>query len=199
VLTLPNSFVGFNGPASYGLGLVADGLSRSIWPTALGLFVGLVSLSFHKYLNGALDTFDCEMKCTSLDLANQLARYRGRWIVGPPTKPVCSGPIFGANPPVELRLGPRLSFGSMVFTGAAIFMAWSLQVLRYFEHDYLPFDSAPWAACKYLLLVFVVSCIPAYVVSVRILHRGLRTTTVLAAASCLVWCSFELILGVHLL
>jgi hypothetical protein len=199
VLTLPNSFGPVPGEKSMGLALLADGLSRSIWPTALGLLVGLISLSFHKYLNTALEAFDCEMKCTSLDFINQLTKYRGRWIVGSPMKPVRSGPVFAAEPPGELTLNLRLSSGSMVFTSAAVFMAWSLQVLRYFEHDYLPLASAPWAACKYVFFVFGVSCIPASVVTVRILRRGPGATAVLAAASCLAWCSAELILGVHLL
>jgi hypothetical protein len=197
VLTIPNSFVAFNGPASLGLALCADGLSRSIWPMALGLLVGLISLSFHIYLNGALDTFDCEMKCTCLDLVNQLARYRGRWIAGPPMKPVGSGPIFGAEP-AKLAQEHELSFGSMLFTGAAIFLAWCLQVFRYFEHDYLPLASAPWAACKYVLFVFGVSCTFAYVVWVKLLRRGLGALAIPAAASCLVWCLAELVLRVHL-
>jgi biopolymer transport protein ExbB/TolQ len=83
VLTIPNSFVGFDGSASLGLALCADGLSRSIWPTALGLLVVLISLAFYKYLNATLEAFDREMKCASLDFVNQLTRYRGRWIVGP--------------------------------------------------------------------------------------------------------------------
>ena len=103
------------------------------------------------------------------------------------------GSIFGAKPPVEFTLDLRLSFGSMLFTGAAVFLAWGLQVLR--EHDYLPLASAHSAACKYVLFVYGVSCIPAYVVAVRILRRWLGATAVLAAASCLVWCSVELILS----
>jgi biopolymer transport protein ExbB len=98
VLTIPNSFKGFDGPKSLGLAIVTAGLSISMWPTALGLLVGLTSLSFHKYLVCALDTFDGEMKCTSLDLVNQLVRHRGPWTVGPPMKHVGSGPIFGAEP-----------------------------------------------------------------------------------------------------
>jgi len=88
VLTIPNSFVGFDGPRTLGLALCADGLSRSIWPTALGLLVGLLSLSFYKYLNTTLQTFDREMKCASLDLVNQLARHHGRWTAGPPMRPM---------------------------------------------------------------------------------------------------------------
>lgn len=197
VLTLPNSFGPVPGERSLGLALCAAGLSRSIWPTALGLLVGLLSLSFYKYLNTTLQTFDREMKCASLDLVNQLTRHHGRWTAGPPMKPARSGPIFGAEPVAELTLDLRLSLGSMLFTGAAVFIAWGLQVLRYFEHDYLPLASAPWAACKYVLFVFGVSCIPAYVVAGRILRRGLGVTAVLVAASCLVWCSVQLILSVQ--
>jgi len=199
VLTLPNSFGPVPGERSMGLALCAAGLSRSIWPTALGLSIGLISLSFYKYLNTILETFDREMKCASLGFVNQLTRHRGRWMVGPPMKPVRSGPIFGAEPVAELTRDSRLSFGSILFTGAAVFLAWSLQALRYFEHDYLPLASAPWVACKYVLFVFGVSCIPAYVVSARIFRRGPGSTAVLAATSCLVWCSVELILGGHLL
>jgi biopolymer transport protein ExbB/TolQ len=82
VLTLPNSFGAVPGDTGLGLALCAAGLSRSMLPTGLGLLIGLVSLWFSKYLNNALEAFDREMKCTSLDLANRIARHRGRWIVG---------------------------------------------------------------------------------------------------------------------
>jgi MotA/TolQ/ExbB proton channel family len=106
VLTLPNSFGPVPGEKSLGLALCAAGLSRSILPTALGLLIGLVSLSFSKYLNATLEAFDREMECTSLDLLNQITRYRGRWIVGSPTKPAQIGPIFGTEPLAGLTRDP---------------------------------------------------------------------------------------------
>jgi hypothetical protein len=93
VLTLPNSFGAVPGDRGRCLNLCAAGLSRSMLPSALGLLVGLVSLSFSKYLNTTLEAFDRELKCTSLDLVNQITRFRGRWIVGPPMKPVHTGPV----------------------------------------------------------------------------------------------------------
>jgi|ERR1035437_2309294 hypothetical protein len=111
--------------------------------------------------------------------------------------PVLGCPIFGASPLAELEQGVWCR--SLLQMAATLIAAWFLEAVRYFEHDYLTLASAPCAAFKYVLLVFGVSCIPAHVVSVKILRRGLRDTAVMAAASCLVWCSVELILGVHLL
>ncbi len=54
------------------------GLSESLWPTAFGLLVGLVSLWFYEYLTGRLRTFDLEMETASLELVNLLSRLRGQ-------------------------------------------------------------------------------------------------------------------------
>ena len=61
------------------------------WPTGLGLLVGLVSLWCYRYLTGRLSTIDLEMENASLDLLNQLSRFRGRFAIGPSR----DGPMFG--------------------------------------------------------------------------------------------------------
>jgi hypothetical protein len=198
VLAIPDSFVGCGGEKSACMAAMVIRLSRSIWPTAFGLLIGLISAWGKRYLTGNLEALDHAMEGAALDLVNQLSRYRGRWTFGPNTQPVLGRPIFGARPLAESKLEQGVWCRSVLRTAATLIAAWFLQAVRYFEHDHFTLASAPWAACKYVLLVFGVSCIPAYVVSVRILRRS-GSTAVLAAASCLVWCLAELILGVDLL
>lgn len=79
VLGIPNSFVGCGNEKSTCMAAMADRLSGSIWPTALGLLVGLTSLWCYRWLTGSLETFDRDMESASTDLVSQLARYRGQW------------------------------------------------------------------------------------------------------------------------
>jgi biopolymer transport protein ExbB/TolQ len=78
VLAIPNSFVGCSGEKSTCMAAVVVRLSRSIWPTAFGLLIGLMSAWGNRYLTGNLEVFDREMEGAALELANQLSRYRGR-------------------------------------------------------------------------------------------------------------------------
>jgi biopolymer transport protein ExbB len=48
-------------------------LTQSMVPTALGLVVALLAFCGYKYLLARLEGFDFEMKCTSLQLINDLA------------------------------------------------------------------------------------------------------------------------------
>ena len=198
VLGIANSFVGgsFN-PPSIGLAIVADRLSGSMWPTAFGLLVGLTSLWSYRYLTSRLETFDREMEIASLELINQLARYRGRWKLAPTKEPAGGPYIFGATSLGEVRQDQMCWYRPVLLTGAALVVGWCLQVVRYFEHDYLPLESALWAACKYVLLLFGVSCIPAYVLWAKVLFRRRVGLADLASALCLCWCVAELALGVH--
>ena len=197
LLGIANSSVGFSGSASRGLEIFADRLSGSIWPTALGLLVGLTSQWCYRYLTGTLEAFDGEMRGASLELVNQLARYRGRWTIGPAIKRVSGLPMFGEESLAELRQDQRFWYRSMILTGAALLVAWCVQVVRYFEHDYLPLDSAIWPACKYVLLAFGISCLPAHALWVKVLHRKRGGLAVLAAAFCLCWCVAELVFRMH--
>lgn len=198
LLGIANSFVGFDGPKDMGLAILAGRLSGSMWTAASGILVGLTSLWGYRYLTGSLEDFEREMESASFDLINQLARYRGRWKLGPTIEPAGGPYMFGAKSPGQMRQDQRFWYRSIFLTGAALVVGWCLQVVRYFEHDYLPLGSAPWAACKYVLFVFGVSCIPAYVLWVKVLCRRRVGFADLASALCLCWSVAELVLGVHL-
>ena len=66
--------IGGDTPSST-LGHVAERLSNALEPAAFGLFVGIIALTFHRYLRGSLGTFDREMDEASSALAADLARY----------------------------------------------------------------------------------------------------------------------------
>jgi len=88
VITIPTAFVGCAGERWACQAAMIQGLSASIWPTALGLLVGLISLWFYRYLAERLNAFKREMESATLDLVNQLARRRGRWTLAPTVVPV---------------------------------------------------------------------------------------------------------------
>jgi biopolymer transport protein ExbB/TolQ len=78
VLAIPNSFVGCGGEKSTCMAALVNRLSMSIWPTAFGLLIGLMSAWGNRHLTGSVEVFDREMKGAALDLANRLSRHRGR-------------------------------------------------------------------------------------------------------------------------
>jgi biopolymer transport protein ExbB/TolQ len=88
VMGIPTSFVGCNGEKSACMAAVAERLSGSIWPTAMGLLVGLTSLWCYRYLADRLEDFDLEMENASLDLVNRLIVYGRRLNPGPAIKGV---------------------------------------------------------------------------------------------------------------
>jgi len=57
---------------------ICQRLSESMWPTELGLLVGLIALWSYEYLAGQLSALDQEMESASLELLNQLGRFRCR-------------------------------------------------------------------------------------------------------------------------
>jgi biopolymer transport protein ExbB/TolQ len=73
-----DTFLGFDGPRSTGLALVAEGISRACVPAAFGIVVGLQSLWAYRYLRNRLTDFDREMANASLSLVNQLALHLDR-------------------------------------------------------------------------------------------------------------------------
>ncbi len=76
------SFVSCGSQKSVCMAAMVDRLSNSIARNALGLFVGILSLWFYRYLRGKLEDLDVEMKNAALELANELSgllrrRYGG--------------------------------------------------------------------------------------------------------------------------
>lgn len=78
VVGINASFIGCGGEKSACMAVFAERLSWSIWPTALGLGVGLSSLWFYRCLAGRLKTFDREMSNAKLELTNQLSLHVGQ-------------------------------------------------------------------------------------------------------------------------
>ena len=102
IVGIVGSFKGCGCEASAHLAALNESLSESIWPTALGLLVGLISLWCYRYLAGRLETIDHEMDNGSLALLNQLTRYSGRFIQGPAIDRISANPMFGETSFAEL-------------------------------------------------------------------------------------------------
>jgi biopolymer transport protein ExbB/TolQ len=77
---------------------ICQRLSESMWPTALGLLVGLIALWSYEYLAGELSALDREMRNASLELLNQLSRFQGRFAFSPGPIPSIESPMFGEKP-----------------------------------------------------------------------------------------------------
>jgi hypothetical protein len=163
---------------------VARELSESLWPTALGLAVGLISLWFYQYLAGRLRTFDLDMENASIDLLNQLSRFPGRFAIAP----AVDGPMFGEKPPDELTRDDKFQRRCMFLAGSALLAAWLALVLR--SGDFVPWVHLP--------LMFVVSCLAAYPMWVKLLRRRPGGLIALASVICLCWSVAELVLGTRL-
>ena len=73
VIGIVGSFPGCDGPRSFCMAVVPDGLADALARAALGLGVGIMSLCFYRYLLGQLENFDIEMQNMALELANAAA------------------------------------------------------------------------------------------------------------------------------
>ena len=72
---IANSFPGCGGERSACMGAVADLLSKSMMPTALGLAVAITASWGHKYLSARMADFDIEMRNAVRDLPDYLSTY----------------------------------------------------------------------------------------------------------------------------
>jgi biopolymer transport protein ExbB/TolQ len=70
------SFGGVCGERTAAMAAIADHISQAFVPIALSLFVAIPAQCCYGYLKSRVETFDMEMANASLDLINQLARYR---------------------------------------------------------------------------------------------------------------------------
>jgi hypothetical protein len=184
ILGIVNSFHGISGDRASGMAAAFEGLSESLWPTAFGLAVGLMSLWFYRYLSGRLRTFNLEMENASLDLLNQLSRLPARFAIAP----AIDGPMFGEVSPAELKRDDNFERRCRFLAGSALVLAWRAQVV-------LAQELLPWV---HLPLMFVVSCLVAYPLWVKLLHRRPGGLMALASVICLGWSVAELALGKHL-
>jgi len=196
VLTFSDAFPGIAGQRESVPTYMFDHLATSMSFTAFGLLVGLMSLWFYRYLTGRLSTFDLEMENASLDLLNQLSRFRGRFTIGHVIE--SHRPMFGEKTLDEVRKEGKFERRCMVLAGTALVLAWLAQAWRYLAVDFVSLSSAVLAACIYLPIVFVISCLPMYLVWSKLLRRRPGGLVALGSILCLCWSVAELVLGVHL-
>ena len=105
IVGIVDSFTGFHGQSRRA---ILWNISQSMWPTAFGLAVGIVALWCYRYLEGRLQILDHEMEGASLELLNQLSRFRGRFSAEPSAKALSDGPMFGERPLAELSRDEKL-------------------------------------------------------------------------------------------
>jgi hypothetical protein len=79
---------------------------------------------------------------------------------------------------------------------ALLVAAWCMQMVRYFDYDFLPLYSAIAAACLAVLITFGSSWLLAYAVWVGLLHRKSARLVSAAAALSLSWCAAGLLFPV---
>jgi hypothetical protein len=200
VLTFPNAFgPPINGTGGRGLTLafIFDHLATSMWFTAFGLLVGLMSLWFYKYLTSRLLTFDLEMENASLELLNQLSRFPGRFTIGPAITRR-DRTMFGEKSSDELRRDERFWRHCMFLAGTALVLSWFAQASRCFFFDALPWFPAALAPWIHLPICLAISYLPAYPVWVKLLRRRPGGLVALASVFCLCWSVAELVWGRHL-
>jgi hypothetical protein len=194
VLGIGNSFRGLGTSQTTAMAYLCKNLSESLWPTAFGLLVGLVSLWFYKYLAARLCTFDLEMENASLELLNQLSRLPGRFAITPGV----NSRMFGEEPLDKVRRDEKFLRRCTFLAGTALVLAWFAQALLYFGHDALPMSSAVLTASVFVPIAFGIACFPAYPVWVKLLRRRPGGLVALASIFCLCWSAAELALGWHL-
>jgi MotA/TolQ/ExbB proton channel family len=183
VLGIFNSFRGTTGPRVTIMAAIAGQLSESLWFTAFGLAVGLMSLWFYRYLTEKLRTIDLEMENASLDLLNQLSRIPGRFAIAP----AVGGPMFGEESPDELKRDEKFQLRSRYVAAAALVLASCIQAWLSWSISWI-----------YIPLTFGLSCLPAYPLWVKLLRRKPGGLIALASVICLFWSVAELVLGRHL-
>ena len=71
-LGIVESFRGFVGDKATFMAVTFDGLSEAVFYAALGLFIGIMSLWFCRYLRSELRQLEVEMSNVTLELVNTL-------------------------------------------------------------------------------------------------------------------------------
>lgn len=72
------SFVGCGGERSICMAAFVDRLANAITRCLPGLFVGILALTYHRYLTTQLRRLEVDLRAGSLDLLNQLSRIQPR-------------------------------------------------------------------------------------------------------------------------
>ena len=78
ILGIANSFSGCGVSKAHCMAAMAERLSVSLVPTALGLLVAIPALWCYKYLSSEVEAFDLEIENASVALVNYLIIHLGR-------------------------------------------------------------------------------------------------------------------------
>jgi hypothetical protein len=170
-----------------------ENLSESLWLTAFGLMVGITSLLSYQYLSSRSRTFDHEMEDASLGLVAYLTRHRGRFAFGAAQERPTHSPMFGERSLAELSQDRKFSRRSIFLASTALFVAWFVEGVRYFDHDFLTLNSAAYVAGIHVLFMLGFSFFPAYPVWIKLLHRRRGGLVALSSVFCLCWGIIELV------
>jgi hypothetical protein len=195
ILGIVNSFQGFSGPRFTIMAAICQRLSESMWPTGLGLLVGMIALWSYEYLAGELSALDREMRNASLELLNQLSRFQGRFTSNLVQIPSIESPMFGEKPLAELSREDKALRHSMILTGTMLPLAWCALAARYFGRYAVPWDTAVLLACFYIPILFGASCLFAYPIWIKLLHLRPGGLAALGSTICLAWTFAEFLLG----
>jgi hypothetical protein len=123
------------------------------------------------------------MENASLELLNQLNRFRGPFTIGGAT----DTRLFGEVSLDEVTRDEKFQRCCMFVAGTALVLAWFAQASRYFLVESLSLGSAVRVACFYLPIVFGLSCLPTCLVWVKLLGRRPGGLIALGSVFCLCW------------
>ena len=159
-------------------------LSDSLWPSAFGVFVGIVALLCHRYVSSNLLALDHDMDLGGRTLVDQLARYGA---LMSPSDSLEDRPFLNAQSLSALRQDQERRRRLLILAGIALLLVWCIQSAMYFFFDSIPFDSLLQPAAIKLWVVLAFSCFLVYPLWVRVLHRRRGTLVALGSALALCW------------
>jgi hypothetical protein len=142
VIGIVHSFQGIGASKRAIMAAVAKGLSASLWPTGLGLLVGVIAFWSYDFLTGRLRTLDQEMESASLELLNQLSRFHGRFAAEAEVSSPNDRPMFGEKTLRQLSRDEKSLRRSIYLAGTALLLAWCALALRYFGQEWNSLSSA---------------------------------------------------------
>jgi hypothetical protein len=195
IIGIVNSFQGIAGDKTSGMAALAKRLSEAMWPTVLGLLVGVIAFWSYDFVTGRLRTLDQEMENASLELLNQLSRFARRFTPEPEISSARDRTMFGEKTFDQLSRDEKSLRRSILVTGTGFLLAWCALAVRYFAHESISLSSAVGWGFVYVILMFGISYFPAYPVWVKVLRRRPGGLAALGSMVCLCWTVAELVLG----
>jgi hypothetical protein len=182
-----NAFVGCGGEKSACMAATVAGISRAIWPTALGVGIGVIALCGYRCLSATVERFDAEMQAASRDLVNTLVAYRGCWSFATVGDCAIPGGILDTNAPAD-----RGRIYTIVTVVALLLAATIQMVWAYIWAMYPAIDSVVGGAGKTVVgfgLCYALACM---------LGRRSRGREAVAGVLTLIWTALEIMLHIRL-